>query len=161
MHGQYKDCKALLPIAALALLALNGCSRSKEPAMIVEMCLGDQKGLRLFIETMRQIASTEHMTFIDNSAKTQRELDVVGQSNINESQDAHVLNIGIEGDDGLGVTAGNLGLARYQVALGFTKGSSDTEGSQFADVVVRELRTKWMVTRVPAGKAAMRASGCD
>ncbi len=145
-------------LAAVIILSLGGCSRGKGPSMIVEICLGNEKGISLFVESMRQIAASQHMTFIDNSAKTQRQLETIGQRK--SGQSTPTINVAIEGDDSLGVTAGNLGLSSYQVALGFTDGSNVAEGQRFSDAVIQALGRRWKITKVTDGKGALPSKGC-
>lgn len=151
--------KPFLPVAALVLLSLSGCSRGKGPSMMVEMCLGSPKGVSLFVDTMRQIAASQHMTFIDNSARTRGELETVGQGKL-AHQNPSTINIAIEGGDGLGVTAGNMGLSPYQVALGFTNGSDVAQGQRFSNAVIQTLGKQWKISKVPAGKGALPSKNC-
>jgi hypothetical protein len=70
------------------------------------------------------------------------------------------INAGIEGKNGLGVTAGNLGLPSNQVALGFTTGSDAARAHRLSDRLVGALSKRWRVERVPRGKGAFPMSNC-
>jgi len=61
----------------------------------------------------------------------------------------------------MGVTAGNLGLPGYEVALGFSEGSSGAEAREFANKVVKRLEQHWQVEIVPAGTGAKPMGGCE
>lgn len=63
------------------------------------------------------------MTFIDNSAQTQADLQRIGVNSPPFPEGEPLINMGINGPGGVGVTAGNLGLPGYRVALGFTEGT--------------------------------------
>lgn len=146
-------------MAATMLLQLSGCSSERGPSMIVELCVGSEKGISLFVDAMRQIAASQHMTFIDNSARTRHELETIGQGKL-AHQNPSTINIAIEGEDGLGVTAGNLGLSPFQVALGFTDSSDVVQGQRFSKAVLEALGKQWKITKIPAGKGAFPSESC-
>jgi len=97
------------------------------------------------------------MQFVDSSAETSRRLDRIGS--VAGHPSGRHLNVGIVGDDGIELIAGNLGLPWRQVALGFTGGAHD-EGAQFRDVVIRRLEQQWSLRQVPKGQGASANIGC-
>jgi hypothetical protein len=61
------------------------------------------------------------------------------------------------------VTAGNLGLPGYQVALGFSEGSNPSDAHRFAQMVVSKLEEHWHVEIVPdpAKSGALPMKNCN
>jgi hypothetical protein len=51
---------------------------------------------------------------------------------------------------------GNLGLPTYQVAMGFSDDPNPSQAQQFADIVIKGLRSRWQVETVPAGAGGSR-----
>lgn len=109
---------------------------------------------------MQSIAQSEHMTFIDNSAATQKDLESVDHTLEKLHQTSPVINIGVEREDRTGLGAGNLGLSTYEVAVGFSEGSNPSEAHRFADMVVKRLGELWHVETVPAGTGARPMKTC-
>jgi hypothetical protein len=68
----------------------------------------------------------------------------------------------MERRDGSAVLVGNLGLPGYQVALGFSGGSSLPEAQEFAQMVVGKLEEHWRVEVVPnpAKSGALPMADC-
>jgi hypothetical protein len=107
------------------------------------------------MDTMRTIADTEHMQFIDGGALTQKSL-----ATMNVSPNYQLIYVGVKGDQGISMEGGNMGLSAYEVALGFSGGSNPSEAHRFADVVVEKLRKKWPVYTVPPGHGATSMKDC-
>src|SRR5262245_60318024 len=125
-------------VAVLACLFLFGCT-GKRPFLIVQLCLSNGAGVTEFIREMKSIAVLEKMEFLDNSANTKRNLEVLSYSGSERADGSPVINIGVLRSDGLGVGGGNLSLPGYQVALGFSVGSDDAEAREFANRVIKRL----------------------
>jgi hypothetical protein len=70
------------------------------------------------------------------------------------------IDVHIEGKGGMGVTAGNLGLRPYQVALGFTAGSDEAKAHRLSDQLVQALSQRWHVETIPQGKGAFPMKSC-
>ena len=151
---------AILVFAMSIGLILSGCSEGQRPFKIVQLCLQDDIGVNSFLSVLRSIADQEQMTFVDSSSRTQAELNqakkVAGQLSIN----GRAINVGIEGSGGIGMTAGNLGLPRYQVALGFSTGNNPKNARAFAKKVVARLRGQWLVQEVPSSQGARPMKNC-
>lgn len=151
-----KDMK--LPVANLLLVCLfsllSGCG--KRPFLIVQVCLGDQQNVAVFKNMMKSIARSEHMEYSDASVTTQKQLTVI-KSNPNYS----VINLDVDGEDGVGLGAINVGLSAYEVAIGFAQGTNPKEAQRFADTVVAALKTKWYVYTVPPGQGALPLAACQ
>ncbi|WP_230781759.1 hypothetical protein [Sphingomonas sp. Leaf37] len=139
---------------------LSGCSQGQRPFKIVQLCLQDDSGVSSFLSMLRSIADQEQMTFIDNSSRTQAELDQAKKVADQLSTNGRAINVGIEGSGGIGMTAGNLGLTRYQVALGFSTGDNSENAQAFAKKVVARLRGKWLVQEVPSSQGAHPMKNC-
>ena len=140
--------------------AFLGCHEGKRPFRIVQLCLGDRQNLVQFTNILRSVAQLEGMAFIDGSDSTEQDLKAMGHK-IDPA--TPTINLGVERKDGMGLTAGNLGLPHYQVALGFSEGSSTSDAKRFADMVVGKLEEHWHVEFVPdpakAGAAPLK--NCD
>jgi len=148
------------PLIGSILVALNACSSPQKAFLTVQLCLVDQQGVDQFLNTMRTVAQTENLKFIDGSAKTGADLKTMGADKLLKSDPAHAINVAIEGEKGMGVTAGNLGLPPYQVALGFTAGSDMAKARRLSDRLVHALAQQWHVATVPQGKGAFPLEGC-
>jgi hypothetical protein len=140
---------------------LYGCTQGKRPFLIVQVCLRDEQNLALFTSMMKSIAQSERMSFIDRSAATESELRSTDHVLDKLKQDTPIVNLGIEGKGGVGMSAGNLGLPNYQVALGFSEGSDPPGAHAFSDRVVSRLKARWHVETVPAGKGAFPLKTCE
>jgi hypothetical protein len=68
--------------------------------------------------------------------------------------------VGVEANDGLGLSAGNIGLNKFDVALGITEGSRPVDARRFADVVVKELQQRWIVKTLPPRTGAFPDPTC-
>lgn len=137
-----------------------GCSHSKHSFLIVQGCLSDAKGVAMFFDDMRSIASDERMKFVDNSENTARQLRSTGYAGVERTYGSSIINIGIQRQDGLGVTAGNLGMPGFEIALGFSEGSDRNVAQAFADRVVARLSTRWHWEKVPEGNSAKPIGNC-
>jgi hypothetical protein len=143
---------ALLVVAG----ALVGCTQGKRPFLVVQLCFRDDQELSEFTRFLQSVAHSERMTYIDNSGPTEGDLAVFNAP----GRLAPVINLGLEGPDGVGLGAGNVGLPRYQVAVGFSAGSRPTEARRFADTVVQQFKARWHVETVPEGRGALPIPNC-
>ena len=143
----------------MALCAAK-CSRAQEEFLAVQMCLVDEAGVTQLKNIMRDVAKSENLQFIDNSAETGRALRNIGAEEAARHGAAFAIDVHIEGEHGLGVTAGNLGLPAYQVALGFTAGRNAAKAHKLADRLVQALSQRWRVQTVPKGQGTLPMSSC-
>ncbi|MDB6063387.1 MAG: hypothetical protein JWM78_3490 [Verrucomicrobiaceae bacterium] len=148
---------AVSAVLFFLLCMINGCAPAKRPFLMVQVCFKDEQNLELFIDTMKSIAQLERMNFIDNSRATQKDLVALKVAGPTD----RAINIGAEGNDGMWVTASNLGLPSYQVTLGFFEGSRSLEARKFADRVVGELTQRWHIEYVPSGQGAFPMKNCE
>ncbi|WP_165488673.1 hypothetical protein [Dyella terrae] len=139
-------------IATLGLL--SGCT-GKRPFLLVQTCLGSEQSAVMFLSTMKEIAHSEKMSFVDRSKETQADL-----VRLKKDPGYRLINIGVEREDGVGLSAGNLGLSQYEVAIGFSEGSNPAQAHQFADLVVETLKRKWDIHVVPSDRGALPMKGC-
>lgn len=152
--------KMLIAVGAVALCAFK-CSRPQEAFLTVQVCLVDERGANQFLKVMREVASSEGLKFVDDSSDTEGWLRSVRDNGLVKINHVPTINAGIEGDGGLGVTAGNLGLPSNQVALGFTAGSDAAKARRLSDRLVTALSKRWRVQRVPQRKGVFPMSGCS
>jgi hypothetical protein len=163
MNHHHRIISRYLGIAVLLafVLALGGCVRGKRPFLIVQLCMVDQSDVAKFKLELRAIADLERMQFVDNSANTARDLGNMNYSGEERTNGSQVINIGVDNREGFGMTANNVGLPGYQVAIGFSEGANPTMARRFANVVVSRLEQYWRVYTVPAGQGALPRQGCQ
>jgi hypothetical protein len=147
-------------LICLFVLLLSACEGGKGPFRMVQICLGDAQGVSRFVEEMKSIAKSENMEYVDGSANTRRGLDNIGYAGSERKNGSPLIHVGVERRDTMGVTAGNLGLPGYQVALGFSEGSNPAEARAFADRTVKRLSQRWKVEVVPDSMGAKPLPGC-
>jgi hypothetical protein len=149
----------------LALLAitpiLGDCVEGKYPFLMVQLCLRDAESLALFTRSMQSIAQAENMTFHDGSEITVEILNEMDKENRVHDPRGPVIHLDIGDNYGIGVTAANLGLPGYQVALGFSEGSRPEEARRFARRVVDQLSARWQIQAVPDGEGAQPLQNCN
>lgn len=152
----------LLPAVLISLAGmLCSCTPGKPPFLMVQLCLRDEQNLARFTSMVKSIAQSEGMEFIDRSAATEVELRSTDHVLDKLKQNTPIINLGIQGKDGVGMSAGNLGLPDYQVAIGFSEGLKPSEAHRFADTVVESLRQVWHVETVPTGRGAFPLKTCE
>lgn len=151
----------ILACAVLTAMILSSCAPGKRSFLTVQMCLTDQQGLGAFIGELQQVATERDMKFVDASASTQRDLRAVGNVNIDKMLRNPVINMGLEGPDGVGLIVGNLGLPRDQLVIGFTEGRDAQESQQFARLILSRLSKRWHLAVVPRDEGAKPLSCND
>ncbi len=109
---------------------------------------------------MRTVALSEGLQFVDNSAQQAVELKNMGADKALGRDAAFAIDFHIEGANGLGATAGNLGLPPYQVGLGFTQGDDPAKAHRLADKLIRALAERWDVQRVGLTKGVSLMESC-
>jgi hypothetical protein len=139
----------------------SGCVPGKRPFLIVQVCLPKAQDLAVFKEEMQSIAHAEGLSFIDASANTQKDLESMDNPNVAKAMYGPLVNMGIERSDGVGLTAGNLGMPANQLVVGFSEGSDPAYAHRFADGVVDKLKQHWHVEMVPPGLGATGMKSCD
>lgn len=154
-----KYIRVLIGVTAMALGAAK-CSHPQEEFMAVQVCLVDEGGAAKFTEIMREVAQSEGLRFLDGSAETRDYLKDVRDKGQVKLEHIPTINMGIEGEDGLGVTAGNLGLPSNQVALGFTAGRDPSKARRLAKHLVRALSQQYRVQTVPHRQGSFALSSC-
>ncbi|MEN5273413.1 hypothetical protein [Stenotrophomonas lactitubi] len=121
----------------------------KRPFKMVQFCVHDQQGMNNFKKTLGDMATAERMQFFDRSAALERHL---AKSNVNLSRP--VVYVGVKREDGSGLEAGNLGLDRFEIAIGFSEGERPTEAMSFSVRVERTLSQRWKVIAIPSDSGA-------
>lgn len=146
-------------VASLALI-LQGCSKVQEPFLMVQMCLVDQTGVAQFKDVMRANAKLESFEYIDNSAQQGASLRTMGADKLLKRDAALAIDVYLKGKEGMWVSASNLGLPHYQVALGFTEGSDAAKAHRLSGRLVKALSQRWHIETVPQGKGALPMKTC-
>lgn len=139
---------------------VEGCSPAQEAFRSVQICVVDERGVAELKDLMRATAASEHLQFIDNSAQQGSDLKAMGADKLLKRDVSLAIDFHIEGNSGMGVTAGNLGLPPYQVAMGFTEGSDPADVRRLSARLIQALSQRWQVETIPAGKGAMPMKSC-
>jgi len=137
-----------------------GCSGAQSAFEQVQVCVGDERGVTELRSVMRAVAQSENLRFIDNSAQQAQDLKDVGADKALKRDVSRAIDLHIEGESGLGVTAGNLGLPDYQVGLGFTEGRDPAKAHRLANRLISSLSQHWNVQRVPSSQGILPMKGC-
>lgn len=144
----------------VAAIALSGCGRAQESFLTIQMCVGNQQGVAELKNVMMAVAQSEGLRFIDDSAEQGKQLSDIGADKALKRDSALTIDFHIEGANGLGATAGNLGLPPYQVGLGVTEGSDPAKAHRLADQLVGLLSRRWDVQKVAPGKGVSPMKTC-
>ena len=151
----------LFGVVVVLAIALSSCvPEGKRPFMMVQLCVADDRGLSAFTSLMQSISSEEGMRFVDASETTRRSYDLYQQQDPRFRFTTPVVHFGILGPDTMGLSAGNLGLKRYQMAIAFSEGRHPQEARGFADRTVSKLRKYWKVDVVPPGVGVLPMEVC-
>lgn len=145
---------------AIYVCFVAGCGSGGHSFLTVQGCLIDQRGTADFENRLRAIALDEHMSFLDDSAEVARQLKDSGYAGNERTNGTSVLQIYLRRDDGVGLTATNIGLPGFEVALGFADGSDPRQARAFANRVLENIGASWMLETVPTGMGAMPRGGC-
>jgi hypothetical protein len=144
----------------VALLSLfSSCSNQKQiPFRIVQICLPNPDDTTRLVTMLKATAAIKGMTFIDNTARARKGLAVTAQSQAQRDEAKWVISLIVQGSDGLGATATNLGLAPSEVAIGFTAGRSNDVAQAFADHLTEKIASRWKVVPVLKEQAAEKGA---
>lgn len=137
-----------------------GCARARSAFEQVQMCVGDEQGIAELKSVMRAVAQSENLRFIDNSDQQAQDVKDVGADKALKRDVSRAIDLHIEGESGLGVTAGNLGLPAYQVGLGFSEGRDPGKAHRLANRLIYSLSQHWNVQRVPSSQGILPMKGC-
>ena len=151
--------KALLPTIAVAF-TLSGCARAQQSFQTVQMCVDNQRGVDDLKNLMMMAARSEGLEFIDNSAQQAADLKEIGADKVLKRDAAHAIDFHIEGSNGLGATAGNLGLPTYQVGVGFTEGNDPVKAHKLAEDLVRAMSRRWSVQSISPAEGILPMKSC-
>ena len=145
----------LLPFLSGMIVVCQGCAGPQEAFQNVQLCIADERGVLELKRIMRAVAQSKNLEFIDNSARQGENLKAMGADKALGRDASRAIDVHIEGENGMGVTAGNLGLPEYQVALGFTEGTNPSMARVLSNELIKALSQRWHVEVVPLGKGAM------
>ncbi len=149
----------LASLITIAIL-IEGCSPTQTAFRSLQICVVDQRGVAILKGLMREAAAFERLQFIDNSARQGRDLKYIGADGLLKRDASLAIDIHIEGNGGMGVTAGNLGLPAYQVAIGFTEGADPAKAHRLAARLIQVLAKQWQVETISVHKGAMPMKSC-
>jgi len=134
-----------IAVAVIGAGALSSCGKAQESFLTIQLCLKNEQGVTTFKEIMQSIAKTQKMRYVDASEATQRDINTIGATGPKMHSGGGLIFVGVEASDGMGLSAGNVGLNTFDVALGITEGSRPADAHRFADVVMKELQQRWVV----------------
>jgi hypothetical protein len=156
---------------AVSILAVGGCGAGKPPFLMVQMCVQDMAGLSRLRQELQTIARDEGMRIGDTSAETRASLEDIERAFREETADssdnstlnlpAQLINISVYGEDGLALSAGNIGLSDHDIVIGFSEGHSAIASRQFSLRVINRLSRHWRVRAIPSGQGAHPDPDCD
>ncbi|WP_231112016.1 hypothetical protein [Stenotrophomonas maltophilia] len=121
----------------------------KRPFKMIQFCVHDQEGVNRFKQTLSSIAKDEGMRYFDGSAELDRQL---ARAKVDVKRP--VVYVGVKREDGSGLEAGNFGLDRFEIAIGFSEGKMPAEARSFSFRVERTLAERWNVLAIPSAKGA-------
>lgn len=147
-------------ILMLISVLLCGCTAGEPPSKLVQLCLNNDEGVFQFKKELMAVAEARHMKFTDNGDALKNDLETVGYAERTQKGVNLVIHVIVARADGTGISALNVGLPSYQVALGFSAGSDHAEAKRFAEEVIGRLRRHWNVEDVPAGTGAKPSDSC-
>ena len=159
MMRKTMNTRSYIIIAALLVSVIGllfGCTSGKHAFLTVQVCLRDKQDIERLANMMKSTAQLEGMTFTDDSENAQSELSTLGTA-----PNYRIISLWVSRDDGQGMTASNLGLHAYQVAIGFGEGSNTVEAHKFAESFIGKLKQWWHVYYVPAGEGAFPMKTCE
>ncbi|PWR22053.1 hypothetical protein [Zavarzinia compransoris] len=136
-----------------------GCGEGKRPYAMVHMCVVNDDGVSTFKHVMREIAASEGMEFVDGSARTDKELKIINPDGKYNFINGGIINVGMQGN-GISLSATNLGLLKYQIAIGFSGDAEREQTAEFVQRVVGPLSRHWVVEFVPSDQGVFKMDEC-
>jgi hypothetical protein len=143
-----------------SILLLSSCAGGERPFLMVQLCAANDSGVDLFKQTLQSIARDERMRYIDASKATVRDLKAIGAVGKNMHTDGKLVFVGVEGDMGPSLSAGNIGLNAHDIVVGFARGQDNAAADAFSDRVVARLKQHWTLKIVPEGSGAFPNPEC-
>jgi hypothetical protein len=145
---------------ALGAALLCACAGGERPTKLVQLCVRDDEGIRQLKSELAAIAKDQQLEFSDNGDAVKRDLEAVGYTAQDRKNGGVVVSLTARRKDGMGLSALNVGLFPYQIALGFSTGKDRAESSKFAEDVVARLRQRWSIEDVRAGAGVTPNANC-
>ncbi|MET0338461.1 MAG: hypothetical protein ABW063_11970 [Caulobacter sp.] len=125
----------------LAALALTACAKEEPAGPVLEVCVQDQAGAEAFKDALRAYAEAGGMTVADGGDVSRRLVQLTAQ-----------------GKDRAGFTAGNTGLAIYQMALGVSGPAA--ERKKVAGDLKKLFEQQWKVKPVAPERGVVLDPEC-
>lgn len=141
----------------MVALWLPSCSVGEHPYVMVQVCVENKAGVERFKQTLQSMARDERMRYVDRSDASERELQVLDAL---KRPRGTLVNVGVIGNEGHSLGAGNLGLNTYDIAVGFSHGSDREAGFEFSNRVIAQLEQHWTVKTVSKGSGAFPDPDC-
>ena len=142
-------------VLSLVMMAC-GCSQGESPFLMVQICLGNEQNLAEFRKVIQSIAQSEHMRFVDSSEKARQDLKTTAA----ERDVGPIVQLGVVGEKGVALTATNIELPSYQIAIGFSEGSDPSSAHAFAKRSADTMKSHWVVESLPKGQGAFPLKTC-
>ncbi len=144
-----------------SLILASGCTSGTPPHTIAQVCVRGDGELRALFADLRNLAAQRNMEFSDGSLDFVEDIHVIYGGNRNSSAGASTVLFSMSGSDGLGLTAGNIGLPPLQLAFGFSHGDDRERSLSFTRQVINLLRGRGQVRVLPPGESAKPISECQ
>jgi len=157
MRARGKTPSRFVATYCMVSLLISSCSLGQQPPVMVQICVQDGGGLELFRRTVQSIARDENMRYVDRSGTSEKELQRLDAL---DRPGGTLVNVGVIGDHGHGLGAGNLGLNTYDIAVGFSHGRDLEAGVEFSNRVIARLEQHWTVEPVPKDSGALPDPDC-
>jgi len=142
----------------LVSFALSSCGEERRLVPLVQLCLQNESGLQAFSTELRQFSETEGMTFVDDGAAAARDLSIIDPEQHAHDEAGPNIRLSLRGHREL-ITASNLGLRGYQVAMGLSYAPGS--GNERSTRLMRRLARRWQIIRVPDGMGAKPLENCN
>lgn len=147
--------------ACLAMASCGSTPNSQEAFLLLQVCPVKRHEVQTLANILRVAATRESLRYVDNSGRTQASLRAMG-AKVDLPRDlSKVVDLHIEGDDGLGVTAGNLGLHTAQIAIGFSAGREPAKARRLADNITKQLSQYWKVRTLDKDAGVLPDDSCS
>jgi hypothetical protein len=140
---------------------LGSCSQGRGPLKIVQFCVANAEGVAQFKTLLQSIAKDQGLRYIDSSGSTMRDLKEIGATGERMHTSGELINVGVEGLEGLGLSGGNMGLGPYEIAVGFSDQPDVRTAQKFADLVTSSLGRHWQLKTLPPNTGALPDPRCS
>ena len=143
-------------VLLLLLIATSGCTLGRSADRQVQICLESEEGVATFRRILVAVSKRNALEFFDDSERVARDLrslksDLVGRYPIRHYH-AH------DKDDGIEISASNLGLGRYETTLSYDLRSARQR--RVADDLTASLESEFKIVPTPGNRGASPLQDC-